>query len=85
MMLHSVFGFSLTIGRKFIVARMLIFFQTVGFSHAIILAPLTWCFPNIAKSDYLSLSVSLFVCPSSLKNSLHNGKIFMKYEALEFL
>jgi len=49
MMLHSVFGFSLSIGGKCMVAMKIIFLQAVG---ALVLAPLTWCFPIIAKSDY---------------------------------
>ena len=61
------------------VATMLIFHQTVCVSHAILLAQLIWCFPNNAKSEYLRRSLSLSsVCPSSLKDSLHNGKMFVK-------
>jgi len=56
-MLHSVFGFSMSIGGNFMLTTMIIFLQAVGFSHPLILAPLTKCFPNIGKSDYYRLSV----------------------------
>jgi len=61
MMLHSVFGFALSIGGNFMVATMIIFFQVLDFSHALLLEPLKWCFPNIEKSDYYLLSVCLSV------------------------
>ena len=74
------------------VTTMLIFLKTVGFVQSIVLAPTTLCIPNIAKGDYKRLSVYLSVClpacvsvcPYSLSNSLHVGKIFMKYDAPVF-
>jgi len=41
MMLHSVFGFALSIGGNFMVTSMIIFREAVGFSHALVSAPLT--------------------------------------------
>jgi len=92
MLLHSIFGFSFGIGANFMVTTMLIFLKTVGFVQSIVLAPTTLCIPNIAKGDYKRLSVYLSVClpacvsvcPYSLSNSLHVGKIFMKYDAPVF-
>jgi hypothetical protein len=43
------------------VGTMTLFFQVVGFSHAVVLAPLTRCFPNITKSYNFRLSVFLSV------------------------
>jgi len=63
MMLYSVFGFSLSIEGKFMVATLLIFLQVVDSLHTLIFAPLTRCFPNIGKSDYWLLSVCLSVRP----------------------
>jgi len=63
------------------VGTMTLFFQVVGFSHAVVLAPLTRCFPNITKSYNFRLSVFL---PSVLYNSLHSMKNFMKCDALSF-
>ena len=66
MMLRSVYGFSLRIRGNFMVTTMIIFLKAVGFSHALVLVPLTWCFPNIGKSNYwllshVCLSVFLYV------------------------
>jgi len=60
--LHSIFGFSVSIGGNFMVTTMTILLKAVGISHALVSVPLTQCFPNITKSNFgFSLSVFLFL------------------------
>jgi len=77
MMLHSVFGFSLSIGGNFSVATMIIFLQGVDFAHTVVLAPQY-------RERRLLASVCLCFCPSALNNSWHSRKKFMKYDASGF-